>query len=74
MIIWSPLPAEVILDGFDAPPRPALELRHHGRLLLVEPVSPNQVRLVRLISTDPNDFLHPDLQPGRIVDLVPQQL
>lgn len=74
MILWSPLPAEVILDGFDAPPRPAMEMRHHGRLLMVEPVSANQVRLVRLISTDPNDFLHPDLQPGRIVDLVPQQL
>lgn len=74
MILWSPLPAEVVLDGFDAPPRPAMELRHHGRLLLVEPVTANQVRLVRLISSDATDYLHPALQPGRILDLVPQQL
>lgn len=68
------MPSEVILDGLDAEPRPAMEMRHHGRLLLVEPVTANQVRLVRLISTDPADYLHPSFQPGRIVDLAPQQL
>lgn len=73
-MLWSPMPTEVIMDGFDAPPRPVTELRHDGRLLMVEPVSANKVRLVRLISTDPNDFLNPALQPGRIVELVPKQL
>lgn len=68
------MPSEAILDGWDAEPRPAMEMRHHGRLLLVEPVTANQVRLVRLISTDPADYMQPSLQPGRILDLVPQQL
>lgn len=68
------MPAEVVLDGIDAEPRPAMELRHHGRLLLVEPVTGNQVRLVRLISTNASDYMQPDLQPGRIFDLAPLQL
>jgi len=46
--------------------RDIIEVTYRGKRLLVEPVSPTQARVVRLISTDPADFLRPDLQPGRV--------
>ena len=48
-----------------------LEIVYRGKLLLVEPVSATQARVIRLVSTDPADFLRPDFQPGRLVSLSP---
>jgi len=49
--------------------REVLEIVYRGKLLLVEPVSATQARVIRLVSTDPADFLRPDFQPGRLVSL-----
>lgn len=74
MILWTPLPAELVLDGLDAPPRPAMEVRSGGRLFVLQPITGTQARLVRLVSSDPADYLNPMFQPGRIVTLAPLNL
>ncbi|NLJ25888.1 MAG: hypothetical protein GX354_10820, partial [Firmicutes bacterium] len=38
---------------------------------LVEPLQFAQGKIVRLLSSEPNDFLRPELQPGSIIDLIP---
>lgn len=64
MIVHTLYP--VSLDNSsDVPARIELEL--NGRLVEVEQVSPWQVRVVRLHSTDPNDYLHPRWQPGQLI-------
>lgn len=69
MILWTPMPMEMVLDGIDGPSRPSLEVKHHGRTLMVEPISAAHARVVRLISSDPADYLDPAWQPGRVITL-----
>ncbi len=71
MIIWTPLPLELVLDGLDAPPHKVAEIRHLGRILLVEPISATQARIVRVISSDPADYLDASIEPGRVIAMAP---
>lgn len=66
MIIYSPLPTEQILDGWDRQETP-VEMRAGGRVMEVMPAGEGQVRIVRLISPDPQDYLNPQWAPGQMV-------
>lgn len=68
------MPMELVLDGIEGPSRPALEVRHHGRTLMVEPVTTAHARVIRLVSSDPADYLDPAWQPGRIISMAPNVL
>lgn len=68
-MLWTPLGADAVLTDPRSYDRDIVEVTYHGKLLLVEPVSATQARVVRLISTDPADFLRPDLQPGSLIPL-----
>lgn len=68
MILYTPLPMEQVLEGHDHPVATPLELTIEGKQLLVEPLSNGEGRVVRLLSTDPADFLDQRFLPGgRIV-------
>ncbi|MHB9145953.1 MAG: YlzJ-like family protein [Symbiobacteriia bacterium] len=64
MILWTPLPLELVTAGLEpAMPAPA-EVRVRGRLVQVAPIGPGAGTVVRLISSDPQDYLDPQFQPG----------
>ncbi len=74
MILYTPLPVEAVLEGFDSYTPEYLELDYPGGgKLIVEPLSPTEGRLVRLISSHPDDYLRPELQPGTIISFGPQR-
>ncbi len=60
--------AGLTAEGLAAPP---VELPLGGRRLIVSPQPDGSARLVRLISTDPADYLDPRWQPGAAVSLPP---
>lgn len=43
------------------------EIEYGGAKMMVEKVSDSQCRIVRLLSTDPLDYLRQDLQPGNVL-------
>jgi len=57
---------EVVLEGLDSFQPQYEETILRGRKVLVEREG-EQAKLVRVLSTNPNDFLDPSLFPGSIV-------
>jgi len=71
MIYWSIYPLEVVLEGYDDPRRqPQLvEMQIEGMTMVVEHVGRAQVRIHRLVSPRPSDYLNPRFAPGEILCL-----
>lgn len=67
MILWTPLPIEAVTEGLQPAPAATMEVLVHGRLVEVAPVGAGAGRVVRLHSTDPQDYLAPSFQPGAVV-------
>ncbi len=70
MILHTVLPIELVLEGLDQDRR-FVEVDIGGVRMQVEPVSAEEATIVRIISTDPRDFLNPSLQPGRRIRFAP---
>ena len=63
MTLWTVMPPEAIFPAEH--PEPAYEeAEFSGVKMLVEKISPEQCRIVRLLSTNPQDYLRSELQPG----------
>ncbi|MCL6451540.1 MAG: YlzJ-like family protein [Acetobacteraceae bacterium] len=65
------LPAHMMNQGLDDGSGAVVEVEYDGRRLLVQPISGVEGRIVRLISTDPADYLNPAWQPGQPIRFVP---
>jgi len=71
MILYSPMVPELIWEGVEEY-RPVFKEFKLGRItLVVEPLTFTQARVIRLISTDPADYLYSPYQPGKIVEFIP---
>lgn len=70
MLLWTVLPEELVLEQAGPPPVYE-ETDIAGTRMLVERVPDGRCRIVRLYSTDPRDFLRPELQPGTLVNYKP---
>ncbi|MGB9859067.1 MAG: YlzJ-like family protein [Moorellaceae bacterium] len=74
MIIYSPMAPDLIWEGAEQF-CPIYEEISFGRVtLVVEPKGFHQARVVRLLSTDPADYLYGPYQPGKIITFVPGSL
>ncbi|MFY9371621.1 MAG: YlzJ-like family protein [bacterium] len=71
MILYTTMPLENVYQGLEDMRPSYLEVEMAGTMVVVEPIGLNQGRIVRILSTDPQDYLHPGLQPGRIINFVP---
>ncbi len=71
-IIYTILPIELVLEGIDKEGPPYQEMEVGGVKLLVEQLSMGNCRVVRLISTNPMDYLRSEYQPGTELKFVPQ--
>lgn len=70
MILWSIIPPELILQDIDSPPK-FEEIQCNNIKMLVEKISPTQCKVSRLLTTDPQDYLDPQIQPGSILTYKP---
>lgn len=65
MILYTPLPMELVLQGMESTPDPKWkETLVDGVPVIVEETSSGRGRVVRLLSTDPYAYLNPNLMPG----------
>ena len=66
-MLYTIIPFELIFQGTDDLSAPK-ELEYRGQRVLVSPLPElGEFRIVQLISTDPDLFLHPDFQPGTVI-------
>lgn len=73
MVLYTTVPIEIIMEGFEPPPEQYLDLDiGSGARVLVERISPTEGKITRLISTDPCDYLQEAYQPGQIIKFIPQ--
>ncbi|MCW2277876.1 YlzJ-like family protein [Heliophilum fasciatum] len=65
MILYTPLPMEAVLDGAE-PVLPAMMTKsYQGRIVMGYQRTDGHFEVARLLSTDPQDYLDPGLQPGQ---------
>ncbi|HHV93257.1 MAG TPA: hypothetical protein GXX47_01830 [Firmicutes bacterium] len=72
-MMWTIVPPEVIWEGAEEKPKDLMELNWQGVQVLVEPLEFGRGRIVKLLSTDPRDYLKPELAPGSVVSLLPKK-
>ncbi len=70
MVLYTPIPLEEIFrEQVTEQKKNRLQLPFARGTIEVELLSASTGRIVRLISSDINDYLHPDLQPGKEIEL-----
>jgi hypothetical protein len=65
------MPEEIVFEGWDHIQEQYSELVLDGLLMQVQPISPHQVRIVRLISPNPQHYLNPAYAPGQLIEYKP---
>ena len=63
MVIYTPVPIEDVLKDYDKV-KELKEINYQGRKLQVETLEDGRYKIVRIISSSPQDYLNPRLQPG----------
>lgn len=66
MLIWSVIPEDIVFDGIENV-KAGKEVMYQGRRLLVSPLPEGKMCIMRVISSNPRDFMDPHLQPGTII-------
>lgn len=67
MLLYTAMPLELVLEGIDKT-YDFKEVELGNIKLLVEPIDMNRGRIVRLLSTNPQDYLNPKYTPGTILE------
>ncbi len=73
MILYTTMPLEAVMEGYDSFKPEYMELDYPGGKMVVETLSPTEGRLVRLISPCSQDYLRPEYQPGTIISFKPSK-
>lgn len=71
MLYYSIVPGEMIFAEEEEEPE-LVELNVDGVTIVVRQIDSNQGEIVKLISSDPQNYMNLDYQPGNIVEFVPQ--
>ena len=66
MVLYTPMPIEEVLKDQDKI-REFKEIDYQGRKIQVEMLENGQYRIARILSSSPQDFLDPQLQPGLVL-------
>lgn len=67
MTIYTNMPLEVVLEGFNEKMELHQEVWVNGIRMQVAPVAPGIGKIVRLLDCSLHDYLNPSLSPGSIV-------
>lgn len=71
MIFYSIIPHEAVFTGDDEHAEAQMPITINGVQLIVQPYSDQEWQVVRLISSNPSDFLNEKYQPGQLISLKP---
>lgn len=72
MVLWTIIPSELIFQDQNVAASPVYEeVNLAGKKVIVERCSPNQSKIVKLISTCPDDYLLAEFQPGTMLTYKP---
>jgi len=69
MILWTILPIEMVCSYEYIPDYH--EIEYMGIKILAERISPTQCKIARILTTNPQDYLRTDIQPGVIINYKP---
>lgn len=70
MVIYTPIPVDSLFNSEDQD-RQFTEFPYGDARVVAEISAQGSCRVVRVISTNPQDFLRPELQPGSEIALKP---
>ncbi|NLA10880.1 MAG: hypothetical protein GX883_01990 [Firmicutes bacterium] len=74
MIYYAAFPPELVFEG-QASYQPQYRRIPFSRgQIIAETIAPGSLRIVGLISSDVQDYLQPQFQPGRIIELLPKEI
>ena len=69
MILYTPMQLELVLEGFDTTEYPVQQEALYGGVpVLLEYTAGGKKKIAKLLSTNPYDYLRPDLYPGKIIE------
>ncbi|QOS99749.1 YlzJ-like family protein [Brevibacterium sp. JNUCC-42] len=72
MIIYSAMPMEIIFANQDQVEKQQIqEIQMGEAVMLVEPISAYEGRIIRLISPNPHDYVNPAYAPGQTLKFRP---
>lgn len=69
MIIYTPMQLELVFAGMEEQQAAPRELVINNSTLLVRDTGPGKAQVIRLISTNPYDYLKPEYMPGAEISL-----
>ncbi|MEB1810147.1 MAG: YlzJ-like family protein [Bacillaceae bacterium] len=72
MILYTMLPEEMIFPQDETSFAKQQTIPVEGGLLVVEDIGESQYKVIRLISSDPSQYLNENYSPGRIIMGKPQ--
>ncbi len=67
MLIWTIIPEDLVFAGIENV-KSGREVMYCGRRLLVSPMPEGKMCIMRVISSNPRDFMDPRFQPGTVID------
>jgi hypothetical protein len=67
-MFYTVIPIEDLLEGWEEEPPATVDIVVQGVLMQVEPLGNFSGRIVRIISSNPNDYIHPQYAPGSILN------
>jgi hypothetical protein len=67
MIIYTSMPLELVYEGYENFNPQYEEIVHNGVSMVIEPSGAYQGKIVRLLSSNPQDFLNPSHSPGSVI-------
>ncbi|NLM51969.1 MAG: hypothetical protein GX197_03990 [Firmicutes bacterium] len=68
-MLWTIMPLALVMEGSETFKPQYREIRRNNAIIIVEESDPVTAKIVRVISTNPSDYLNPALQPGNIIKL-----
>ena len=66
-MLYTVIPIDDVLASWENDPPTTIDMVVQGVLMEVEPLGNFSGRIVRLISSNPNDYIDPNHQPGSIL-------
>jgi len=71
MNLYTPVPLELVLDGWRSEPGPFLDITLGGVMMRILPVAPGIGRIERILSAPLDCYLAPAYAPGQTICYAP---
>ena len=71
MIMYTLMPPELVFPASDDDFAKQTVVNINGVKVVIQPHSQHQWQIVRLLSSNPSDFLNEKFQPGQLIDIKP---